>query len=518
MKTLLLVTAIMSACSVAMSAGSRKDGRMGGSVYSGLWGQDGEERETAGRLPDFSFAGYACGEAEIPTLQATANVRQFGAKGDGTHDDTEAFKEAIEKTDKGAILIPPGKYVLTDFITINKPNLVLRGAGPDKTVLYFPKPLTDVKPNWGATTTGQRTSNYSWSGGYLVLDGRIERKKLADITAVEKRGDTILRLSSTEDVKKGQWVEIEVKDDKDKTLTSWLYSDDPGNMSKIRASSTRQVARVLGVKGDRIKIDRPLRVETRPEWTPRLNSFDPAVVNSGIEDLTCEFPPVQWNGEFRELGYNAIDLRGVAHCWVRNIHLLNAEGGIFSRAVHCTISDIRLSSEKPPFTGNKYRSAAGCNGHHGISIYGSDHLVTGFDFQVNYVHDLSVEGSNCGGNVFANGRGNDLCFDHHKRGPHANLFTQIDCGAGNRIWRCGGGANLGRHCAGWTVFWNLTADKPLSPPPAGWGPATLSVVGMDSQEKSQTDPGKMWFEPIDPDDLRPPNLHSAQLAERLDTR
>ena len=47
------------------------------------------------RLADFSYAGYASGERPIPVVPVAANVRDFGARGDGRSNDTAAFKKAI---------------------------------------------------------------------------------------------------------------------------------------------------------------------------------------------------------------------------------------------------------------------------------------------------------------------------------------------------------------------------------------------------------------------------------------
>src|SRR5215203_3630950 len=53
-------------------------------AHSSLWGAAGERWEPAGRLPDFSYAGYRAGEAELPTPQARWDLkRDFGARGDG---------------------------------------------------------------------------------------------------------------------------------------------------------------------------------------------------------------------------------------------------------------------------------------------------------------------------------------------------------------------------------------------------------------------------------------------------
>lgn len=487
------------------------------SQYSDLWGQSGERWTAASRLPDVSYAGYQRGEQEIPSPAVVANVRDFGAVGDGVADDTKAFQEAIRATASGAILVPAGRYLITDFVTIDKPNLVLRGEGRDRTVLWFPKTLTDVKPNWGETTTGTRTSNYSWSGGFLVLQGTFNQQTLASVTATALRGETWLGVSTVSGFSIGQWVDVRTTDDNVRSLSTWLYNGDPGSLSEMSAQTARQVARVaeIDAAGRRIRIDRPLRVETQAAFSPIVRSFRPSVTNSGIEDLTLEFPTTPWNGEFSELGYNGVNVGSVAHCWVRRLRLVNAESGIFVSGVHNTVEDVELVATKAPYTANKYLTTTGCNGHHGISVGGADNLVTRFDLRLSYVHDLSVESAGAAGNVFSAGRADDMAFDHHKKAPHANVFTDIDAGAGNRIWRCGGGANLGRQSAGWETFWNIRAAKPLSYPPAGWGPWTMNLVAVASTSSAVKDLQGTWFEVIEPTRLAPANLHAAQLARRL---
>lgn len=111
-------------------------------VHSALWGKAGELWSASGRLPDFSFAGYHSGEAPLPNPPVKANVRDFGAKGDGVADDTEAFVRALAAVSNGAVLVPAGRYKITDILYIRKPNVVLRGEGTDKTTLVFPYSLS----------------------------------------------------------------------------------------------------------------------------------------------------------------------------------------------------------------------------------------------------------------------------------------------------------------------------------------------------------------------------------------
>lgn len=479
-----------------------------GQVFSGLWGRDGEKWDPAGRLPDVSFAGYACGERSLPKPAVVANVRDFGAKGDGTTDDSAAFLAALAKVNRGAISVPAGRYRISKILEINKPGVVLRGAGPEQSVLVCPVPLNTIQPNWGATTTGKRTSNYSWSGGIVWFKGTSPAKRLGRCTTAAKRGGRELRVEGdTSHLKSGDWIEIRVRDDAEKSLLEHLYSEDPGSLSKIPAGkhSTSFVTRIQAAKDGRLALDRPLRIDLRPEWNPEVFPYQPTVTNSGIEELGFEFPVRDYGGHFSELGFNAVAFNGVAHCWARNLVVTNSDSAIFAGGRFCTIDGLRCQTRG-------VKEAGGVFGHHGVTLSGHDNLCTHFEIRQRFIHDLTVEGG--AGNVSAAGSGTDLCFDHHKRAPYDNVFTDIDLGAGTRMWKCGGGADLGRQCGAHGTFWNIRAKQPQKLP-AGFGPPSLNLVAVQPSGPSLTEPAGRWLEAIAPDRLRPANLYQAQVRRRL---
>lgn len=478
--------------------------------FSALWGEDGEAWSPEGRLPDFSFAGYRRGEAAIPELPVKHNVRDFGAKGDGETDDTAAFQAALRTVASGAILIPEGRYVITDFLTIEKPNVVLRGEGPDKTTLYFPTPLNDIKPNWGSTTGGRRTSNYSWSGGFIRIRGDFQRTKLASITAPAKRGTYAVTVDDPAAFSAGQAVEIRQKDNADNSLAIHLYSGDPRiSVEKINGrTQADMVSRITDIDGDTLTVDRPLRFDVEAQWNPAIFRFDPTVTDSGVEGIRFEFPNTPYEGHFTELGYNAFAIGGAAHCWVRNVHIHNADSGGFVSGPFNTIDGITFTSERERDSGRN------STGHHGVTLR-NDSVCTNFDFRTKFVHDLTV--SHSAGCVYSNGRGDNLSFDHHRRAPYANLFTNIHTGTGEEVWRSGGGRDLGAHCGARGTFWNIRADKPFDLPPENWGPWSMNFVGLHAEAPASTDPEAeaRWNERIDPEALAPQNLHEAQLKRRL---
>lgn len=98
-------------------------------------------------------------------------MQDFGAVGDGVADDTVAFHAAIAATTRGAIFVPPGRYRITDDLRMEKSGVVLRGAGPARSVLGFPRGLDDVHPRQGRTSTGSPASGYSFDGAFVTLRG-----------------------------------------------------------------------------------------------------------------------------------------------------------------------------------------------------------------------------------------------------------------------------------------------------------------------------------------------------------
>lgn len=476
--------------------------------YSALWGEAGERWSQDGRLPDFSFAGYRRGEKPLPVLDTTHNVRDFGAVGDGEHDDSDAFLKAIAAVDAGVIFIPEGRFVITQLIVIDKPNIVLRGAGPDKTTLYFPTPLNDIVPNWGATTGGRRTSNYSWSGGFITIRGDYQSDRLADISSATRRGGNTIVVDDPAPFAVGQEVEIQVKDDEKDSLAMHLYDEDPrvGIENLKRRTKASIVTRITAIDGAQITLDRHLRFDLRPEWQPAVHRFEPTVTECGIEDLRFEYPNTPYKGHFTELGFNAFAITRASHCWVRNVHVHNADSGGFVSGVFNTVDGITFTSEREIDKGRR------ATGHHGMTLK-DDSVCTRFEFQCKFVHDVTVSGS--AGSVYSNGRGVDMSFDHHCRAPHGNLFTNIDVGKGGEVWRSGGGAALGAHCGARGTFWNIRAEKPMAPPGENFGPWSLNLIGVNLGLPEATDLTKRWYEHNGTEGVLPLNLHEAQLARRL---
>jgi hypothetical protein len=98
-----------------------------------------------GELLQWDGADWGCGSAPAGSEPSIINVKDFGAVGDGVTDDTEAIQLAIESVPDGGatIVVPPGVYLLSDTIHLNKPGLIFTGRsmGFSRQVLLPTDPL-----------------------------------------------------------------------------------------------------------------------------------------------------------------------------------------------------------------------------------------------------------------------------------------------------------------------------------------------------------------------------------------
>ena len=63
------------------------------------------------------------------------SVTEFGARGDGTADDTAAIQAAIDAANGGTVYLPPGTYRITSPINITVTGTVLIGAARNKSII-----------------------------------------------------------------------------------------------------------------------------------------------------------------------------------------------------------------------------------------------------------------------------------------------------------------------------------------------------------------------------------------------
>lgn len=134
------------------------------------------------------------------TVSIYANVRDFGAKGDGVTDDTASFYNALNSIASGTVFVPPGTYMLDNFV-VNKSNISIKGAGSGSIVKLIAKDYGDnSNTNSVATIKFFSGSSDSFIAKCSISDITIDgNKNDANLTALDSDGLDCLRFSFCED-------------------------------------------------------------------------------------------------------------------------------------------------------------------------------------------------------------------------------------------------------------------------------------------------------------------------------
>ena len=138
---------------------------------------------------------------------------------------------------------------------------------------------------------------------------------------------------------------------------------------------------ITAIEGNRIRLKKPLRIETRPEWPVTISAESPfPVTDSGVENLTIRFPDTRKAAHLREPGWNGVIFHKAAHCWARNLVIHNADVGIsFTTAINCQASGWTLTGRE-----NHHATATRVSSH--------DNRVEEFRIESRPHHGLNTEG------------------------------------------------------------------------------------------------------------------------------
>ena len=126
--------------------------------------------------PDWRYAGLPGG---IPVVPTATRLEQFGGKADDDEDDSDALEKGAAEVGRkggGALVLGAGTYYLDRPVLITSDNVVVRGAGADKTKLIF---------RYGAPTGGvgfYRPLPNSTVTGATWIEAHADPKDLRKIT------------------------------------------------------------------------------------------------------------------------------------------------------------------------------------------------------------------------------------------------------------------------------------------------------------------------------------------------
>ncbi|WP_276894432.1 DUF4955 domain-containing protein [Hallella bergensis] len=504
-------------------------------------------------LLDFSFAGYKHGEeapADVYTLGYTVyDVTKYGLDGTDDRSDRDAFDKLVSDINNKArknggqanaiIYFPAGRYILhtsadnftnsagksaSKTINIVAGNLIIKGAGRDKTQLVMQDPNLPKDPNkmWTSPTMISIRNN----GEKLV-------PVWASVTADAPKGSFEVSVDDTKNIHVGDWVTLHLKNN-DRALIDKELSGQPlyKNMRNLIDVGVQVIDyhQVAAVDNGKVTFKEPLMhaVESQYGWTiQNYKCFE----NVGVEDLTFvgnAKPDFKHHGSWEDDGaYKPLDMIRLANSWVRRVAFHSvSEALTFTWCANCSAYDILI-------TGNRGHSAIrsqgssrvfiGKVGDYSDGIYNDTRNVWGKC--VGQYHACGVSKQSIGTVVWNCTWGVDACFEAHATQPRATLIDA--CRGGLMQLRCGGDKyQLPNHLDDLTL-WNLyvtnTSTQTLKMLPYRWWdnnniwikilPPT--IVGLHGDYDMQFDDGQTKRDESHGKAVFPRSLYAAQLERRL---
>lgn len=507
-------------------------------------------------LPDWSTAGYAWGERDIPVLEPTLYAKDFGVVADDGEDDSDAlqaaFKAVHEAEGTVVLRLPAGKIILSEILYIERSNFVLQGAGDVEggTVIYMskalseipdPDELTELREYLIANNKRQREkdrgidepfSQYAWSGGFIwvqnpSIQSKIYLKKyyrepevLADITN-GKRGSRSFLVKDASLLKAGEAVRINWfnKDGEESSLIDHLY-DEKDVVVGLRhwenpdVPIIKQEVTIMSVEGNTVTLKEQLLHDLRQEWYPTITRWD-ALSQIGIEDIKFEFPDPDdtYIAHHLEKGYNAIYLTNVTQSWCKNVSVHNGDSGILIEV------SSNISIEGGTYTGKL---------SHYTIMFGDVSSLFGRNVTVNGPcrHSLSFN-TGAKGCVYTDCSVNvKPSLDQHGGANHQNLFDNInilETTAGRTFFYKGGDGYWSPTHGAFSTFWNIAVDfayenagnKTIELEGVPNGPSAR-LIGLHANYPMEITYGPAaYMEGINKAGIAVPSLYEYQLNKRL---
>jgi len=457
-----------------------------------------------------------------------------------------AFRAAIAKAaGKGTVMIPAGTYKLSGHLVLPD-KTVLRGEGPDKTILDFAKPLIEILgPNLDGSS-----SKWSWTGGLIWVtpsdtfnaEGKMAEYRpefsqawenwrpgaeLAKASGGGKRGDSVITVSNASSLKPGQLVVMTWENPADASLLKHIAGH-PSMESYAWAKASmisppeypqwQWPVEIKSVSGSKVTLAQPLRVDIRPEWGVTLREPGTHVRYAGVEDLRMQMHSPREHKHLKSVGWNGIVFSRAYNCWATNVQITDAENPlIFSSAKNCTATGILINGTS--------------QNHHSIAMRVNTHDCLVHDFTVDsslwrVKHGINIEWLSSG-NVYSKGRMHRGTFDSHRALSFDLIRTDITLkndadgpgGAG------GAGPFIGARVAHWNIkvepegrtnTGNAPGDFVFMPLTFPMG-AFVGIQGADRSDKVRdTVPGEKGSIIADPGKVPAiTNLYEAQLRLRL---
>lgn len=528
-----VLLAVLVACGGGGGAPSPTPTALRSALYPVDWTPattDGEGRF----LHDVGYAGYRGGAAPLPEAggwTVVDAVAAHGADATGASDATAAVQAAIDAAEalgEAVVFLPAGLYRIDGLLTLTASRVVLRGAGPAASRLWFTREgaMSDqahltvgALPAVGAETL-------------LALDAPARQR---DVRVADASG-----LAVGDDVALGFVITQAFVDEHgmDGTWGPFNGTWQPFERREVTAID-------LGVTPHRVTLDVPLRQDVLLRDGASLRAETGYLEEVGIEHLGVA-TAVGWEAAWSNERTHAIALRGVKDGWVRDVasfvspgapasgagagaHLQN--GGLLT--VQCkriTIADCRLEQAQ-------HRGGGGCG--YLFELRQSNEILTRDAIALSGRHNFIQNwGFGCSGCVWLRCHSAGGLALVAKEFPtigqlgtsefHHSLATAnaIDACTTDDGWAAvnrGTYSSGAGHSASENVFWRLQGAGVLRSQQFGWGYVIGTSAGLDVT----TGPGASGAAGTAPPDwveaageahrLEPPSLYIDQHLRRRGT-
>ncbi len=334
-----------------------------------LWREFTAAPYTHPQIPFVGRAGYRTGSA-LPGRRSrkaaargfvTDVVRDHGARPDGSADAAPAINRAIAaagERDGGTVTIPAGTYRIDGIIRIGHSGVVVRGARSGATKLLATRSLTELIGVYGSRYGGDKSS-WSWAGGLIWLCPKDRWASLTDairakawpfegwtgnrrdawrtlaVPAPARRGDRTVTVDDARGLRPGVLVLLRLADDSGHTLLQHMAGESEGARAYTWADKTKLTSyvpyewpvRITAVQGRRITLERPLPLDIRAAWDPRLTTLVTPLTGSGVAGLTLEAPLKPQAPHLLDQGYNGLAFQCAYDCWADDVTVRHVDNG-----------------------------------------------------------------------------------------------------------------------------------------------------------------------------------------------
>ena len=528
-------------------------------------------------LLDFSYAGYDHGETAPPEVTVTENadgtctasngytvynIETYGADGTDELTDREAFINMLtaalgepETNDAGdqmtfphtnaakniIFYFPEGNFILhteadnnteqnkSVSILIRGSNIILKGAGRDKTTLTMQDPNL---PSQGEDVMYSSPDMIQLKHNTGIQSGNV----LATVTGDSPKGSFSVTVGGASGLREGDWVCLYMKNSDSEVVAEELSpytvgTSDQGATWTIATEgvTVQDLHQVRSVSGNTVTFYEPIMHEVKAAYDWTIVGYQ-HYENVGVEDLTFAGNAKEGfdhHASWEDDGaYKPISMTRLVNSWMRRVDFVSvSEACSVIESANVSVYDCEISGTRGHAAIRSQASSRVFIGAvkdlaEGLKMDDLGHDVVGSNVEwTGQYHAVGVSKQSIGAVLWRNLWGPDGCFESHATQPRATL---IDCCEGGwKRWRQGGDAvQMPNHLADLTI-WNFDNTTAYSGTWKWWDQSSYwwkflppTIVGFHGQsvtfDETQTKRIESNGTPVQPE-----SLYEAQLERRL---